>query len=171
MFKRRPSPRSVIIGLLLLILIAPFVFLGQILDWFMWKASHDYSQDAPAVVFKRVTNLPISRGVSNLKVTGHSFFIKHWVWMRFQATDTAIKTLIGNAEKESNTKLLQSSFAGREDYNNDQDQQAVGWDEVFQIKNPELYEWYSLHGSAGFWYGVLVVDRRRNLVYIHATLE
>ena len=95
--------------------------------------------------------------------------------MRFRATDAVINSLTNNGMvnvEPTNSSATQENLAPRDDYN-DIDQRKVSWHEVSLIEKPEHYEFDSLspNRQAGWWYGFIIVDRKRHLVYLHATME
>jgi hypothetical protein len=143
--------------------VVPLTVLGLV----VYRTLHiDYGALPAAQVYQRVFRRPVPQGVSDLKVAGQGFGQGHQVWMRFQATDQEINSLARRDEKISASEfcdwvppaLFQSPEA-----------RAVGLDQVLRLSKPEYFHFSSVENGVG-WYGVLVVDRERHLVFANAVV-
>lgn len=137
-----------------------------------------FHEQPSRVVYQKVFQQPPPPGITDLRVSARHYFIKCWAWMRFQATDDALKTLIGNNERldpaEAERYAQSLRMTPDTSYNAD-DEQAVGWKPVYSLTEPEMYLiWPGDHNSyeksgGWMWYVLLVVDRKTHTVYVKAT--
>ena len=141
-----------------------------------WRGGRDYSARPPLETFKWVTGRPVPPGLTSLCIAGRSYLggMKHWVWMSFDATDAAIKAVVGKEHRldaSSAEKLIQSHRRVSVDPRYDaQDKAWVRWDEVERIPDAEIYLLPSdRYDSDPFvWAGILIVDRKAHRGYIVA---
>lgn len=138
-----------------------------------WRGGRDYSARPPLETFRRVTGRPVPHGLTNLRIAGRSYPAgwKHWVWMSFDATDAAIKAVVGKEERlePSDARDYLQSF-GKISVNpryDGRDKAWVRWHEVERIAQPEVYHIGGSHQSF-VWSGALIVDRKRGRGYIMA---
>lgn len=134
-----------------------------------WSGSTDYSAREPAMVFERVMGRSVPPGVSDLRVAGRSypFGLKHWVYLRFRADEGAISALTRGNEQLSGRhrrEAFEAPYVVNGRYER-LDRKRVLWEEVRQVRQPEVYSTYG--GSGGFvWCGYLLVDRERHVAYV-----
>jgi hypothetical protein len=167
---RRALPTNrIAAGTVLLLVLS----LGFCVWWFVaifpWQSSIDYSRRPPEQVLRSIIGQPVPAGTADIRVAGRSypFGLKHWVYVRFRASDAAIEELIAEREPvtgPSAREALRYPHPASRRYDS-ADQQRVSWQEVANISEPEVY---SVSGgqSPFVWSGYLVVDRRSNLVYV-----
>ena len=138
----------------------------------------DYSKDPPNQVFQMVLEQPPPTGVTVLRVSGRGYLSKQWVWMRLQAKpETMDAFLNGFASRDPRTSqdlipyIARNRFVANTRYVV-QDQKRAGWEDVAQIARPEVYHFAlgpPLDGKQGMlWVGIVIVDRQRNLLFVHA---
>src|SRR5262245_16009898 len=77
------------------------------LNWLLWRESTDYGTWPPEQMFRRVMGHPVPPGLTNLRVAGHCSFagLKHWVWMSFDTTDEALRSVIQGQEPQPDGSL------------------------------------------------------------------
>lgn len=159
---------SLIVGIPALLLLSGAWYVLERLPW-----RTEYNQRPPQRIFQEVTGEPVPAGVSNLRVAARHFFIKRWAWMRFQATDKAIQEMIErHGQNAYDQTVAQRALQGKRWTGNhkydDFDRDTVGWNAVFNIQKPEVYEFSSNSYS---WMGDMIVDRQTHTVYVHAGRE
>lgn len=157
-------------------LIFLYCMAGELSRWWMWSRSEDYSRQAPNAMFRWVVGRKRPAGVTNLRVSGHSYFIKHWVWMTFNASPPVLNELFGPTagERDENPgTLLQQSYNVPGPYDS-RDRRLVGWPSVANLENADTYQLHGFEPSmwpAGRrfgWVGYAIVDRKNGRVFIHA---
>jgi hypothetical protein len=150
------------------------VFAVLLFGWGCFRASEDvmfgadFSQRPPADVFQMVFGRPVPDGVTDLRAAGRVYFLKEWVWMRFHATDAALKSLTEGEAPEEVGMLPRENWSANSRYD-EVDKRHVGWEAIRSITRPEFY--YCGHPPAQGsvqWFGSFVVDRANHTVYVHA---
>ena len=129
----------------------------------------DYADQPPAQVFAMVLNQPVPQGVSALRVSGRGFGQGHEVWMRFHATNAAIKALLSTPKLEVQEPEAELQWTMPRQVLEDEKARAVGWEEVLQLRKIESHQ-FRFANSNGGWVGEIVVDRDKNVVYVNAGL-
>ncbi len=161
-------PRNTLIAVLLLLGAG---FAGfKWLQWSFWDAT-DLGHKPPAQVFKEVFHMPVPAGVTKLKIAGISSLSGH-VWMRLNVTnvDAVIRAMKRNkalpvdGPTDDPNMLPERSWILKSEY-----AKAVGWNDVIRLKQPEYYEFPSNTTGTG-WTGVLIVDRKRRIIYVNGEL-
>ena len=162
---RQWSTLCVVVTVLIVVVVGAIGVIGTVSWLFFRSLSVDYGALPTTKVFQWVFRKPVPSGVSHLKVTGHGFGQGHQVWMRFKATDAVIKSLTKGEEEEATLEeILRSHLYQFED----KDALSVGWDEIRRIKKPEYCPFDATNGKGSGWYGFMVIDRKRRIVYLHA---
>lgn len=129
----------------------------------------NYGKEAAPMVFERVVGQPMPLGVSNLKVSGRSLFIKHWVWMSFDASKEALQTLTKGKEpldSEHSQWILSRNYSANTMHER-ADKQAVGWKPPSSLARKEAYS-VGNYDEGIMWSGYMVLDKQSNAVYVHA---
>lgn len=157
------------IGMLtLLMVLALGMFQGCMYASQTLAFSADFSKHPPEQVFQMAMGYPPPQGVSEMRVSGRHYLIKRWVWMRFRVTDEAMHTLIEDRVPfpiaDARRRMAQTSSAHPR-YDK-LDQERIDWNAIRRIEKPEVYEFSNLGGW--IWIGYLIVDRKNNLVWVHA---
>jgi hypothetical protein len=128
------------------------------------RAFHvDYSTLPKSRMFQWVWRRPIPADVMDIRIAGHGS-LSGTVWMRIQASDPALKSLIGTSEPIS-TEEFMHWVPG--DFWKDADAQAAGWDEIAAARKPRYYRFDATHESQG-WYGAMLHDPERHVLYLVA---
>jgi hypothetical protein len=127
----------------------------------------NYSSEPPDRVFQLILKQPVPGGVSNLHIAGHGVMMGHTVWMKFSATDAAIRQLTKGVEPAYTDLESSSSRSSRQRIMSDKYARSVGWEEVLRLKQVEFYTFDFAPGGSG-WVGDIVVDRKKHQVYIVA---
>jgi hypothetical protein len=137
-----------------------------------WQGSTNYGSLPPPVAFATAMGYPPPKGVTNLRVAGHSYAMgmKHWVWITFDFTDSALKQIVntdmrldGPDEGKHLAQLGPSPNSTRFDA---EDKRKVGWVDPNTIHPRELYiVGQPVPGSSFIWLGVMVVDRKHHRAY------
>jgi hypothetical protein len=136
----------------------------------------DFSRDPPQKVFQKVFAAAPPPGVTHLRISGRQYFIKQWVWMRLRVRPEALKALMDSVQADGPLPEPLARQEMRQRWSSNHrydavDKQWVGWEQVAQISRPEVYHisWGEpLSGKPGLiWSGTLIVDRKRQLVFIH----
>jgi hypothetical protein len=141
---------------------------GAVAVWWFFRPV-DYGARPAGWVFQQVFRQPVPQGVSDLRIAGHGFCQGHEVWMRFRATKKVLMQLLPeSAEKREQLSDMLGGELGStyERRLAEDDPQAVGWDEVLRMRAPEAHDFSRTSQGAG-WYGLFVLDRGRQLVYVH----
>jgi hypothetical protein len=136
-----------------------------------WSGSINYAERQPSQVFEFVLGTPVPKGVTDLRVSGRSYFagLKHWVYISFDASDAALRQLATDVHRVSGDykRHLLVSRVSTDDRFDGEDQQAVGWEAVRRIRDPEVFE--AGHSRDSFvWITTFVVDRPGHRVYVKA---
>jgi hypothetical protein len=142
----------------------------------------EFSRFPPVAVFQEVLGKPIPEGFSGLRAVGRHFLTKRGAWIRFKATDTAIQTFlcslysvkpkelsgyeVGPIEK---SKALPGNLWVASSRYTALDLKTVGWP---SSANPQDFDVYMFsrpfNENKWQWSGYILVDRKKNIVYIHA---
>jgi hypothetical protein len=141
----------------------------QSVVWLPWAGSIDYSARPPAEVFELVMGRPVPPGVTDLRAAGRSYplGLKHWAYLSASATDEAIRQLTAENEALTGSALQKASpcpYVPNRRYDL-ADRRHVGWDEVEEVRDLEVYPVYGGRGSF-VWSGYLIVDRKRHRIYV-----
>lgn len=144
----------------------------------------DFHDLPPQTIFREVMGRPVPAGVSDLRVVARSYSIKGWVWMRFRATDGAIKSLAEQpilydddpepSKRRAVADALSATLWSANHKYDAEDMASVNWSEVSAILKPEFYQAGRNSETWGsgvrfpMWLGSMIVDRQNHLVYIHA---
>lgn len=132
-----------------------------------------FHQPTVPLTFDEVLGQRRPAGVSEVMGVQRQMFIKQWAWLRFRASDTAIKSLLHKAERIEDPETIQWMLAGATGVPSDKykavDKEAVRWREVSLIKKPEFYRITSYSTTiSSSWIAELIFDREKHLVYVHA---
>lgn len=127
----------------------------------------DYSSKPAPEVYKSVFRQDVPRGVTNLRVAGHGYWMSHAVWMKYAATDGAINALLTKSRYTLEGPDESFSWISKEQISNNADARAVGWDEVLKIKHRRSYTYEAVENFSG-WTGEIVIDRANHTVYVYA---
>jgi hypothetical protein len=153
---------------LLIIVVLPLAA-GTVGVWWFFQPVN-YGARPAGRVFQQVFRQPIPQGVSELRIAGHGFCQGHQVWMRFRATKKALRQLLPEStERRERLKdgLRTELGLNYERRLTEDDPRVVGWDKVLRMRSPEAHYFSRTSQGAG-WTGLFVLDRDRQLVYVHA---
>jgi hypothetical protein len=149
----------------------------------------DLGRRPPAEVFRMVFGFAPSPGVTGLRAAGRHYFTKQWVWLSFDATDAAVRDIVARSGGEGPLTGAEAARALKENWSANSrydalDKAAVGWggwDAVTAAVSrslprplpPEVYSTSSGEpirsgGEGLIWRAVVIVDRSRHRVYVHA---
>ena len=133
-----------------------------------WRA--DFSKWSPPGVFQMVMGQRPPPGVTNIHVSGRHYFIKRWVWMRFEATRPAMKSLaaLGTPLSSAETKQFMSDRGNPNKRYDEIDRQKVNWGAVEDIAHPVATEFHMTRSSPWIWHGIIVFDYPNRMVYVQA---
>ena len=129
----------------------------------------DLSTLPPAKIFPKILNQPLPLGISDVQVAGHSS-LSGTVWMKFGATDAAIKALLSSPKLEVEEPEAELQWAMPQQVLEDEKARAVGWEEVLQLRKIESHRFHFAPYRGSGWAGEIVVDRNKNVLYVHAGL-
>lgn len=141
--------------------------------WMDWNSTVDYSTHPAEQVFRDVTGAEPRPGVSDLRVSGHSYALgmKHWVWITGSASEAAIKRITNGAEPLDATTAARAqgaNYAGSKRFKA-RDQELVGWRDLARAPSGEVHYISGRKPSNSFiWAGVLIYDRINGRVFIHS---
>ena len=174
MTRHSTSPRAALVSSLLVLALLLLLAWRWFDNW-PWRA--DYSTRPAAKVFQEVMGQPVPKGLSQLRIAGRHYLLKKWVWMRFRATDEAVKSLLREHsavdepldEASTHRAINRTQRSGNERWNkyDDEDRKLVRWEDVGHLTKRQVYE-LSSNGKGWLWDGVMIVDRKRELVYLYA---
>jgi hypothetical protein len=139
-------------------------------EW-SWQQRFDLGNKPPDEVFTRIFDAPVPSGVFNMKVAGEAH-LSGVFWMRFQTHD--MDNVLASLKRNSNAAIVgptdvpdnppsasqvtRNSYAG-----------AVDWGKALQIQKPEYYRFPKQPSGTG-WFGILIIDRTRNTIYVTGEL-
>lgn len=140
-------------------------------NWQYWDRTN-LGHKPPAQIFSRLFHVPMPRGVSNLQIAGFSS-LGGEVWMKFQAADVdaITRTLTPQSPQNSNKPNTHLNYLPDKKYIlQNQYANAVDWSNVYALKAPECYELDFTESERLQRSGLLVVDRKRKIIYITVDL-
>jgi hypothetical protein len=147
------------------------------LKWWLFGPNSgmgDYTKKSPEKAFRRVFERPAPPGVSDIRAAGQVWLGGRNVWLRFRATDPAIRSLMAVAKRETDAQSIRQTIDGLQmevaltathpDLR--RWRSHVCWDEVRRIEDPESY---FIHPRAPSSTPniTLIIDRKRHLVYVY----
>jgi hypothetical protein len=136
--------------------------------------SFDLSAAPPGEAFEKVFAITPPPSIDALKIAGEAN-LNGVAWMRLHANDvdaalTALKRSprgVTGPDKEYNKDFEEQMDV--HDPSSPKYKRAVGWEAIKQVQHPESYSFPPLFQGTG-WRGVIIVDRRRKLLFVEAQL-
>jgi hypothetical protein len=108
-------------------------------------------------------------GISGLRAAGRHYFVKRWVWLRFDASDDGVRRLLAAlGAQPADTQLRSDQSWSANGLYDTADKHAVQWDDIRLAASPAVYEYHQVRPDAWMWSGVILVDHRRHRVFVHA---
>lgn len=121
----------------------------------------DYSELPPKLAFERVFRRSVPPGLMDIKAAGHAWTAGRDIWMRFRATDAAVKLLTNGSKPFS----PESSFCIDTSRLQEAAPRQVHWEDVLRIRDPRCYNIDPPPNQTGCI--TLIPDRQRHLVYVY----
>ncbi|MGV3723420.1 MAG: hypothetical protein ACO1SX_21195 [Actinomycetota bacterium] len=141
--------------------------------WMDWSSTVDYSTHPAEQVFREVTGVDPEPGVSDLRVSGHSYALgmKHWVWITCSASEAAVKRITNGAEPLdalTAARAQGADYAGSKRFRA-RDQDLVGWRDLARATSDEVHYISGRKPNSSFiWAGVRIYDRMNRRAFIHS---
>jgi hypothetical protein len=121
----------------------------------------DYSELPPERAFALVFRQAVPPGVTDIQAAGPAWLGGRDIWMRFRASEAAVKLLTGGSRPVSTEKEPCIGTAPV----HEADLRKMGWGDVDRIRHPLCYEIDPPWNLTG-WIQ-LIYDRQRHLVFAH----
>jgi hypothetical protein len=155
-----------VVSLAFALLLASVLIVSSIMVWRSFRDSPmgDWATKPPSRAFEWVFGRPVPLGVSGIRASGQVSIGGRDVWLRFSATDEALRSLTHACQRISDRDGMESC---RMEWRlGEAAPRQIHWGAVRRIRNPECY---SLPPKAPAILPdiTLVVDRRHHLVYVH----